>query len=99
MKKFLLLSFFVIFAGVFAQKTHTVAAKENPYSIAKKYGMTTDELLKLNPKFKEGKLNIGDVLVINNKKIDTPKSTKPQTTPPATGQKLGKIFLQPKQTI
>jgi LysM repeat protein len=61
--------------------------------------MTTDELLKLNPKFKEGKLNIGDVLVINNKKIDTPKSTKPQTTPPATGQKLGKIFLQPKQTI
>ena len=99
MKKFLLLSFFMIFAGVFAQKTHTVAAKENPYSIAKKYGMTTDELLKLNPKFKEGKLNIGDVLVINNKKIDTPKSTKPQTTPPATGQKLGKIFLQPKQTI
>lgn len=100
MKKVLLLSFFVAFVSVFAQKTHTVLAKENPYSIAKKYGMTTDELLKLNPKFKEGKLNIGDVLVINNKKNETVKPTvQPKPSSTVTGQKLGKIFLQPKQTI
>lgn len=99
MKKLAILPFLFLFAIVFGQRTHTVTAKENPYSIAKKYGLTTDELLKLNPKFKDGKLDIGDVLVVNKKTtIVATSATKPVTATTAV-QKTGKIYLQPKQTI
>lgn len=106
-RKIFILSSLITFSAVFAQKTHTVVKGDNPYNISKKYGMSLDELLKLNPKFKDGKLAIGDVLTVN-KSVKTsaiktaatqkPKevSTKPVIT--ATGT-LGKIVLQPKQTI
>jgi LysM repeat protein len=73
MKKLLIFAFSVSGLVVFAQKTHTVEAKENPYSISKKYGISIDELYKLNPKVKDGKLNIGDVLVISKKADEKPK--------------------------
>ena len=106
-RKIFILSSLITFSAVFAQITHTVVKGDNPYNISKKYGMSLDELLKLNPKFKDGKLAIGDVLTVN-KSVKTsaiktaatqkPKevSTKPVVT--ATGT-LGKIVLQPKQTI
>ncbi|PWN68311.1 LysM peptidoglycan-binding domain-containing protein [Chryseobacterium phosphatilyticum] len=90
--------------GVSAQKSHTVVQGDNPYNIAKKYGITVDELLKLNPKHKDGKLAIGDILTIKSDKTTSPVVTKTvvaekvKTTPVANGA-LGKIVLQPKQTI
>lgn len=96
MKKFLVLAYSLVGLMVFAQKTHTVEPKENPYSISKKYGITIDELYKMNPKIKDGKLNIGDVLVINKKTTEA----KPQTTEkPLVSGKTTAIVLQPKQTI
>lgn len=99
MKKIFLFLCGLSFAAVSAQKTHKVEAKENPTVIAKKYSITAEELLKQNPKFKDGKLNIGDVLVI-------PQKGKTKTNQPKTPEKsvvksvkLGKIYLQPKQTI
>ncbi len=62
-KRFFLLSGLCIFLSVSAQNTHTVIKGDNPYNISKKYGITIDELLKLNPKVKDGKLAIGDVLM------------------------------------
>lgn len=101
MKRVLITLLGLTFTAISAQqKTHTVGAKENPYAIAKKYGITVDELLKQNPKVKDGKLNIGDVLVIPNKTkttSNTKNTEKSQTK--NNSQKLGKIFLQPKQTI
>ncbi|AKK72854.1 amino acid ABC transporter substrate-binding protein [Chryseobacterium gallinarum] len=90
--------------GVSAQKSHTVVQGDNPYNIAKKYGMTVDELLKLNPKHKDGKLAIGDVLTIKSDKAATPVVTKTAVaekvkTATNTNAALGKIVLQPKQTI
>ncbi|QIY92739.1 LysM peptidoglycan-binding domain-containing protein [Chryseobacterium gallinarum] len=90
--------------GVSAQKSHTVVQGDNPYNIAKKYGMTVDELLKLNPKHKDGKLAIGDVLTIKTDKAATPVVTKTAVaekvkTATNTNAALGKIVLQPKQTI
>ncbi|MBO9694172.1 MAG: LysM peptidoglycan-binding domain-containing protein [Chryseobacterium sp.] len=89
--------------GVSAQKSHTVVQGDNPYNIAKKYGMTVDELLKLNPKHKDGKLAIGDVLTIKSDKPAAPavtKSAPAEKVTSATGtSSLGKIVLQPKQTI
>jgi len=87
--------------GVSAQKSHTVVQGDNPYNIARKYGMTVDELLKLNPKHKDGKLAIGDVLTIKSDKAaapvtKTPVAEKVHTT---AGTAVGKIVLQPKQTI
>ena len=96
MKKFLVLAYSLVGLIVLAQKTHTVEPKENPYSISKKYGITIDELYKMNPKIKDGKLNIGDVLVISKKTTET----KPQTTEkPLASGKTSTIVLQPKQTI
>ncbi|PWN64728.1 amino acid ABC transporter substrate-binding protein [Chryseobacterium oncorhynchi] len=87
--------------GVSAQKSHTVVQGDNPYNIAKKYGITVDELLKLNPKHKDGKLAIGDVLTINSEKT-TPVVTKAIVAEKVShtgGTTVGKIILQPKQTI
>lgn len=82
---------------VFAQKTHTVVAKENPYSISKKYGISIDELYRLNPKVKDGKLNIGDVLVVSKRAEEKPKTTEKPSV--SLSGNVTKIVLQPKQTI
>lgn len=93
MKKILITLLGFTFCTIAAQKKHTVAAKETPYGIAKKYGISLDELFKQNPKIKNGTLNIGDILIIPNQKSQIEK------TPSKTQKKLGKIILQPKQTI
>ena len=96
---------FAILSG--QQKKHTVVAKENPTTIAKKYGVSVDELIKQNPKIKDGKIDIGDVLIIPNKQKNTQKTEEKKeekkedkkSTEKKSNQKLGKIYLQPKQTI
>ncbi|WP_318847301.1 LysM peptidoglycan-binding domain-containing protein [Chryseobacterium sp. JV558] len=102
-KRFFILSSLCMVLGVSAQKSHTVVQGDNPYNIAKKYGMTVDELLKLNPKNKDGKLAIGDVLTIKSEKTATPVATKPapveKVTSNTSASSVGKIVLQPKQTI
>lgn len=98
-KKLFIISSLIAFSGIYAQKTHTVVKGDNPYNISKKYGMSMDELYRLNPRTKDGKLAIGDVLVINTtSKASTPK---PVTTPTknVASTQVGKIVLQPKQTI
>ena len=104
--------FLTILGTVFAvlsgqQKKHTVVAKENPTTIAKKYGVSVDELIKQNPKIKDGKIDIGDVLIIPDKQKNTQKTEEKKeekkedkkSTEKKSNQKLGKIYLQPKQTI
>lgn len=102
-KRFFILSSLCMVLGVSAQKSHTVVQGDNPYNIAKKYGMTVDELLKLNPKHKDGKLAIGDVLAVKTEKVVTtpiaPKTAAPEKVGTIAGTPVGKIILQPKQTI
>ena len=96
---------FAVLSG--QQKKHTVVAKENPTTIAKKYGVSVDELIKQNPKIKDGKIDIGDVLIIPDKQKNTQKTEEKKeekkedkkSTEKKSNQKLGKIYLQPKQTI
>jgi len=97
-KRFFILSSLCMVLGVSAQKSHTVVKGDTPYNIAKKYGLTVDELLKLNPSVKDGKIAIGEVLTVKNDKTG---SSSKMNVPikPATGGQLGKIVLQPKQTI
>lgn len=97
MKKLLIFTFLLSVLMVFAQKTHTVVAKENPYSISKKYGISIDELYRLNPKVKDGKLNIGDVLVVSKRAEEKPKTTEKPSV--SLSGNVTKIVLQPKQTI
>ncbi len=94
-KKIVLITGLFIFSMLFSQQTHTVEKGDNPYNIAKKYGMSVNDLFKLNPKVKDGKLAIGDQLHITNKPKKSTSEEKPKTTSAA----LGKIILQPKQTI
>ena len=58
--------------------------------------MTVDDLVKLNPNSKDGKVSIGEVLLIN-KSASNISTT--QAKPTSSTSKLGKITLKPKQTI
>ncbi|MDC8106347.1 LysM peptidoglycan-binding domain-containing protein [Chryseobacterium sp. B21-037] len=99
-KRFFILSSLCMVLGVSAQQSHTVVKGDNPYNIAKKYGITVDELLKLNPKFKDGKLTVGDVLTVKSDKSTSAPVTKTAVIEKAKpNAQLGKIVLQPKQTI
>lgn len=97
-KRFFILSSLCMVLGVSAQKSHTVVKGDTPYNIAKRYGLSVDELLKLNPAVKDGKLAIGDVLTVKDEKTATPSKQNVVTNSSDSG-KLGKIVLQPKQTI
>lgn len=94
-KKLFILSGLIAFVGLSAQKTHKVVKGDTPYNIAKKYGITVDEFYKLNPKTKDGSLALGQVL---NVKSSSASTAKVQTSAPKT-KELGRIALQPKQTI
>ncbi|SHG96562.1 ABC-type branched-chain amino acid transport system, substrate-binding protein [Chryseobacterium oranimense] len=100
-KRFFILSSLCMVLGVSAQNSHTVVKGDNPYNIAKKYGITVDELLKLNPKYKDGKLAIGDVVTVRAEKHTAPASKPAVAEKVKSGSvgQVGKIILQPKQTI
>ncbi|MCQ4036038.1 LysM peptidoglycan-binding domain-containing protein [Kaistella montana] len=93
-KKSFIISSLIVFSGLCAQ-THTVVKGDNPYNISKKYGISLDELYQKNPKVKNGKLALGDVLIIGK----TTGSTKTTSSKATASVQLGKIVLQPKQTI
>lgn len=101
-KRFFILSSLCMVLGASAQSSHTVVKGDNPYNIAKKYGITVDELLKLNPKHKDGKLAIGDVVTVKAEKqaatVSKPAVVE-KAKPNYGGVQVGKIILQPKQTI
>ncbi|WP_394337794.1 amino acid ABC transporter substrate-binding protein [Chryseobacterium piscium] len=85
-----------MFLGLTAQKTHTVIKGDTPYNISKKYGITVDELLKWNPKVKDGKLAVGDVVTV---KTGTANAVATKAPAANTSSQTGKIILQPKQTV
>ena len=95
-KKFFILAGLTAIIGISAQKTHTVVKGDTSYNIAKRYGMSVDDLVKLNPNSKDGKIAIGDVLMIAKSANNTGPSPVKTTSSSA---KLGKIILKPKQTI
>ena len=96
-KKFFYISGLIAFSSLYSQKTHTVSKGDNPYNISKKYNISLEELYQLNPKTKDGKLAIGDVLIVQNSVKSTPKNATAKAM--VTSGELGKITLQPKQTI
>jgi len=66
---------------------HTVQAGETVYAIAKKYGTTTDLILKTNPGLDPSRLHAGDKLRLPATPAAQPVSaakTSPATTEPAT---------------
>lgn len=96
-KKILLIfGFFLFVLGIAQTATHTVSKGDNPYNISKKYGMSLDELLKLNPKVKDGKLNIGDKIIVKVKTVAEKQVPKKTVSNEA---QLGFIILKPKQTL
>ena len=68
MKKYLVFIYTLIGFVAFAQKTHTVAKGDTPYNISKKYGVTLDELTKLNPQIKE--LSLYDIVNVSGVAAD-----------------------------
>ena len=92
-KKIFVLSGLFFSLAFSAQRTHVVVKGDTPYNISKKYGITLDQLYRLNPDAK-GTLALGAVLKIDNSSTkNSAKFTE------SSGKKLGKIILQPKQTI
>ncbi|WP_281336105.1 LysM peptidoglycan-binding domain-containing protein [Flavobacterium eburneipallidum] len=82
---------------------HEVLPKETKYSIAKKYGMTIEELEKLNPEIIPN-LTIGYQLLIKGNRpktdkvtvIETPKVVVPKTTPAIS---YVDYEVKPKETL
>lgn len=92
-KRFFVLSGLCMFLGLSAQKTHTIVKGDTPYNISKKYGISLDELYKLNPAVKDGKFSIGDVVTVKS-------GNSSQKSPSVSSSvQTGKIILQPKQTV
>lgn len=100
-KKIFILSGLIGFLGLSAQKTHTVAPKETPYGISKQYGLTIDDLYRMNPSAKENGLKIGDIIVVSKSggNAKPAVSVSAPATSIAKSGKTGFITLQPKQTI
>ena len=92
-KRILFLSSLFFSFVALAQRTHVVVKGDNPYNISKKYGISLDQLYRLNPQAK-GTLSLGEVLTIDNNSTSTPAKTTQNSS-----KSLGKIILQPKQTI
>ncbi|MEC5394227.1 LysM peptidoglycan-binding domain-containing protein [Bergeyella sp. RCAD1439] len=93
MKKILLLSAFSAFFSMNAQQAHTVEKGDTAYNIARRYGMSLDELVSLNPTVKEGSIQIGQVLSVKS----PVKGASAQSS--SVREALGYIVLEPKQTI
>ncbi|MHA6696857.1 LysM peptidoglycan-binding domain-containing protein [Chryseobacterium sp. A301] len=91
-KRFLLLSAVVFGFGASAQSTHTVIKGDTPYNISKKYGLSINELYRLNPSVVEGTIKLGDVLTVT-------RGSSQNSAQSTTGASTGVIVLQPKQTI
>ena len=72
--------------------THTVAKGENDYTIAKKYGISLDQLHKLNPQVKWSSLQIGQKLTVSKETPKPKQTTQPKAKAQVVGQKVsGKI--------
>lgn len=96
-KKFLALSALAIFGMAAAQRTYTVKAGDNPTTIARQHNISLNELIRLNPSAKDGKLQIGEVLVISQGKAGSAGTNVQKTSVKTTA--TGTIVLQPKQTL
>ncbi|MBT0552371.1 LysM peptidoglycan-binding domain-containing protein [Riemerella anatipestifer] len=94
MKKILIAPIFLMSFFLQAQ-THTVAEKETPYSISRKYGLSLKELYELNPEIKDGAIKIGQTLNIGKKST----GQKQKVVAASKEVQLGKIILKPKQTL
>ncbi|MBT0561874.1 amino acid ABC transporter substrate-binding protein [Riemerella anatipestifer] len=94
MKKILIAPIFLMSFFLQAQM-HTVAEKETPYSISKKYGLSLKELYELNPEIKDGAIKIGQTLNIGKKST----GQKQKVVAASKDVQLGKIILKPKQTL
>lgn len=86
MKRFLTVLSVIIFGWTAAQKTHTVQQGDTPFAISKKYGISLQDLYKLNPTVKEGTISIGQNLIVSG----NPKDIEQENV---------QIIIQPKQTI
>ncbi|MCW2118679.1 peptidoglycan endopeptidase [Flavobacterium sp. 7A] len=83
------------------ETTHVVEAKESPYSIARKYGVTVDELYKSNPSIKDAGLQIGQKIIISGgKEVKTEvPALKPTNNEVVVGSFEGIDYeVLPKQT-
>ena len=80
-----------------AAKYHLVEPKETKFGIAKKYGLTVEELETLNPEIKEN-LEIGQNLRLNK---NTPAATKTAVAATSVKQEVQymEYQVQPKETL
>ncbi len=83
-KKLFIFSGLLFFVSLFAQKTHTVEKGDTLFGISRKYNISVDDLLRLNPETKDGNIKIGEVLRLDGK---------------GSSKQLGYIILKPKETI
>jgi N-acetylmuramoyl-L-alanine amidase len=80
-------------------KSHTVAKDETFYAIAKKYGMSVDELQKFNPRVNSSKLQVGDVIylyAVPASAVESKPAPKPapKPTPTPAPKAIGNVVIE-----
>lgn len=95
LKKTVTLFAFALMHNAFAQTiTYTIQKGDTPYSVAKKHGMSLEELYAANPSIKKNGFNLGMDIEVKGKmkkaNAKTPDNIRPE---------LGYIIIKPKQTI
>jgi len=78
--------------------THTVAAGETLYSVARKYGVKVDDIVAWN-KLTNQSLSIGQVLTINGSATNTPPPAEQPTSNPVPFARAQKHLVQTGETL
>jgi len=81
-----------------AQTVHVVESGETPYTIAKRYGIPLDSLLRFNREIRNGLIRTGDTLIISyNKEIAAAPSEVRQEETVTAGPEF--ITVKPRETL
>lgn len=98
LKRYTLAAALLLSVSLWAQTTrYTVKKGDNPTTIAQKFNLSVEELMRLNPKAKADNLKIGESLVVKGGKGQ--ESDEMPVAPRNIQPDLGYIIIKPKQTI
>jgi peptidoglycan DL-endopeptidase LytF len=89
------------------QQKHTVIAKETLYGLSKKYNVSIDDLKKVNPQLNNRTLQIGEILIIPDKKASSKSNEQLNFNSTINTQNIDTIqnsnyffiTVEPKQTL
>lgn len=79
--------------------TYTVRSGDNPYRIARRFGVPVQTLIEINHITNPTRLKVGQLLIIPGPDVTVPPAPEPQATLPATAAADGTYIVRPGDTL